>query len=932
MLPSHEKDSAQNTPYITYCSSLFSLAELLTMVIPLFIIFSLIFIGYFKRTWLKQNKTPQNREHPNNNKIDKYVSNSQPSQLKQGSSFKSNSKKNVFVARTADHIITRKFGLLPVKESAKGQYKFDPLQMPLITAAFKHSRRLANGMVDVLFGEAVASSQVGQLVIDRFEGTTKTSLKKNIYDPYRFNRLDRTFKVGSKVFELNERVARFVLDQAVFSVRNSMLQRHDLENIIETTKDILQDEQHDARHNILYHLLSGVPLRYSTPSLTTGAKVSLFSFYSQALQQDVFGRLQDISLHFFNTRFSQLRNLLLKCPSINPYFRRQLKALRQEPTIPDLRPVFRETVKDVLKEPEPVLNDTLDAVLQSLLTRFFATAKRRMTPVAKNKLQKEDEIESWDEKGNFEKKRQLLDRLKRIEGLGGLHEITYNLVYSNIAEFKEVRDKELDLLKESISKQLATTPPFRDLENALEGIMQETIAALLQNPKHILAKQIFKPSRSYLKITGMTFDDFTSFVKKYLGNKIRRHLRMLFYGKAKLFDLLVDELKNVKVSLNKQLKKPEIKGMSLSYIKERYELLPGEVFKISLVNREEILLKINAPQGRLQQTINEFNAYGYDVTRGNPLFQFKRGKIILNQPFELRKELNERAAFQPDPKVEMGIDEGLIDFATVSVGEHVNVDGTERMEEFARYFLNQRNVFDMEFRAGNDHRKRGKFKLRPEVKKRAFQKGGERHLKFINLKQKLVQIRAEKRKLQSEIQKIMNKHPRDSERKSRFRFLRRQLDRLEDRIQNINTEIVHQVSSKIVQIARHHRSARIKFEDLKWARHSKKYSVGHYLGFWQVHWFYSKVIEAVKVRAQLLGIEVKLVKAAGTSKECPFHGSREDASRTGKFFKCSHPKCSHGQNGYKVDADLNAARNILMRGNDNQQFFVRSIGSVGGSR
>ena len=97
-------------------------------------------------------------------------------------------------------------------------------------------------------------------------------------------------------------------------------------------------------------------------------------------------------------------------------------------------------------------------------------------------------------------------------------------------------------------------------------------------------------------------------------------------------------------------------------------------------------------------------------------------------------------------------------------------------------------------------------------------------------------------------------------------------------------------------------------ENLRWAKHSKKKDRGKFMAFWQTHWFYSQVQNAVKFQCDLNSIKFQRVPAGLTSQRCSRCGKLD--SRTGKQFTYSH--C-----GLKLESDLNAARNVAKYQNSN---------------
>ncbi len=133
----------------------------------------------------------------------------------------------------------------------------------------------------------------------------------------------------------------------------------------------------------------------------------------------------------------------------------------------------------------------------------------------------------------------------------------------------------------------------------------------------------------------------------------------------------------------------------------------------------------------------------------------------------------------------------------------------------------------------------------------------------------MVALRSEIRNIQRKLHEYENRLNQRgitwSNDKLKYNKLSRRLSGLWDRIHNINLEIVRQLNHTIMSIARYHRASVFKFENLKWARHGKKKDKGRFLAFWQTHWFYSQVQEAVKLQAYLHSISFQLVNARNTS-------------------------------------------------------------------
>lgn len=181
-------------------------------------------------------------------------------------------------------------------------------------------------------------------------------------------------------------------------------------------------------------------------------------------------------------------------------------------------------------------------------------------------------------------------------------------------------------------------------------------------------------------------------------------------------------------------------------------------------------------------------------------------------------------------------------------------------------------------------------------------------LKLIHLRKNVKDV--QRRKNENEDRYVARgENPR---RKLKFNKLSETLSMLWERTHNINLEIVRQLNHLIIVIARYHGASTIKMENLKFSRHSKKRARGSYLAFWQTHWLFGQIEEAVKLQAWLNHIDFKRVDAAYTSQKCSECGSKKHATRDGKQFTCQNAQNHENMKVFRLDADLNAARNIAL--------------------
>ena len=279
-----------------------------------------------------------------------------------------------------------------------------------------------------------------------------------------------------------------------------------------------------------------------------------------------------------------------------------------------------------------------------------------------------------------------------------------------------------------------------------------------------------------------------------------------------------------------------------------------------------------------------------DFKRSPPVLKMEGQKVVLCQPFyKIKGKEAPSGASKKGSEVVMGVDEGLKHFAVLSVrDESIN-------KEVARYFLDQRAIFDMEFNKSN-----GKFKFHNKFRKEFP----------ANIKWRLINLRKEARDVQSQLSELQNKFPY-----KRFYHYEKMLSNIWTKIKNIHSEIVNQLTHKIVSIAEYHGVSTIKFEDLSWVKHSKRIEVGQFLAWNQVLMFHSQVQSHAAQYAAREGIKVVLVDAKDTSKICSKcrqtrtdYQDKEGAQRIGKRFVCTH----HSHHPLQFDADLNAARNIAL--------------------
>jgi len=132
------------------------------------------------------------------------------------------------------------------------------------------------------------------------------------------------------------------------------------------------------------------------------------------------------------------------------------------------------------------------------------------------------------------------------------------------------------------------------------------------------------------------------------------------------------------------------------------------------------------------------------------------------------------------------------------------------------------------------------------------------------------------------------------------RSAHRTLEQLSGRQLRYIRDVLHRASNAIVDEALRYECDVIAFEDLTHIRERTGASWGH-------KWAFRTLYEQVEYKAEAVGISVKQVGSAYTSKRCAECGFTADENRLARNdFRCQ--KC-----GSEANADYNAAKNIGMR-------------------
>jgi len=582
-----------------------------------------------------------------------------------------------------------------------------------------------------------------------------------------------------------------------------------------------------------------------------------------ALQRNRFGERQKMTYFHIDNMVGQIRNLFLEHASLDgEVLRRKQVIMGDKPAIEDF---LRGALGDFYyKKKGKEINLKPADLPFYFLTRYFAAIKGRDTRFKKYRVDK--------------------DQFKR---------------------YQKVRDRKLDDIKDLLQSEVATIRGAR-FQRLVSLCFQKVMEEHFSDPHISPTQRVFNPIFQKSPIGEPTLRDFTKYFANVLCNKMREHLKSLFIEKGLVLrQRLREQLEKIRRHVFAYTNVPKISALSFPIVAAEQVFKPDYnhfKLKLSFCKREFFTFHIHDKKGRLAQLLGAGAdpKSKFTFKPALPVITFERRKLILNLPFEVkRKPLSNRAlpSKEEQAPVELGVDLGLKHFAVISVMDQSN---PRKPVEINRHFIGSKQLFDMKFDEGI-----GKFVKRANHKNRQPS----------NIKLKIIHLRDEIRIIQrnkSEYEQRCLKRGVNPKEKYKFNRLSRTLSGLWERLHAINSEIVRLLNHNILAIARHHKASKIKMENLKWSRHSKKRARGRYLAFWQTHWLFGQIQDAVELQAGLHKIGFERVNARNTSQRCSICGEHQHAIRDGKRFVCKNRAAHKGHEVVRLDADLNAARNIAL--------------------
>jgi IS605 OrfB family transposase len=584
---------------------------------------------------------------------------------------------------------------------------------------------------------------------------------------------------------------------------------------------------------------------------------AIMKLLSRALSENVFGTRVSLSYDYIQNLMGQARNLFLANSSLEVLLCPRIKEILNNSAVIDsftgniLRSFTRKRNGRRVKLPVPEL--------LSYFSKIYVSQVKRKS--------------SW--------------RAKYVEK------------HSNMKKFKKERDRSFTPLEESLKEHVkGLSDEFTC--NLMKEILFELLDNSLKSLTHPLTKQVFKPVHQSPPVELIiSVEGFNDYFTQVLRNQLNRKLNELFFTTSIINGTIAD-LRHLENNLTQLLPPPRIKRLAVPINQEESVYHPDFnklTVRLSFLSREWFDLDIKDDKGRIKRLIDG------GATTCLPVITMKGRKLLLHLPLELNSSdlscQTPECLSVPQKCIELGGDLGLKHPAVLSVMDRSDPD---KPVEIGRYFLSMKLLLDMNFNPVL-----GKFE-----KKARFLNAHSN--KNSNMKHSLRNVRSEARILQRKIHeyenRLMERQYMSAKNKYKHYRLQRDLSQVWERVNRINREVVRQLGHAIIAIAEYHGASVMKFENLKWSQHSKKKNIGRWLSFWQVHWFFSQVQQAVEFQANLKGIAFRRVRADYTSQdcwECHARGTRE-----GRSFTCSNAKHHKSGKLVQIHSDLNAARVIAL--------------------
>jgi len=593
-----------------------------------------------------------------------------------------------------------------------------------------------------------------------------------------------------------------------------------------------------------------------------------------------------------------------KAAKANADIERVLEEWLAQPHVSDALEKAKEKEKALPSQTE--LEYQFDSFLRRLsarLTKRVQFLLRKRKAEAKGKGSKASKAKG---KGSLPMKK----KKGRTFGEGSLDALIGQILAQDSQTFAELksakawqksRQKWRDQLYDQLSAQLAAT----DLRSLVHEVTGQVQAA----PEMDFLRRIFdlRPARTVF-VDG-DFAEFLAFLKARIQGEAEMVLVKEFYGTLQPYLVqFLELLRNIGPMQVAQLqtlpffRRPCYSGRSIPTAHAFDQKVcvvdhSGSTVTVTLQLEADVPLQFTLATQRRRKNpaggdrFRPFIEEGWTERPGTLLKAPGRG-LLLALPFSKALKAQAPVATQAlMPARKAGLDLGLKDFGAISV--------CEGDREIARHFLDQWELVG----------RRTDWVLPPDPAEAAT-----RRERFFNWKNRLRDLRQEAANYQAKLadyKNEMRQHGMSSKRlhhQRKFQELRRAWKRCWQKLTRLHEELARQLATRVVACCLHYRVATLRVEDLRWARHKPKPQAGYFLTALQVHWFHGQIQQRIKDLAKRAGLRVELVNARDTSKTCSKCGER--GTRDDKRF--THQECpQHGGKLVQLDADLNAARNIV---------------------
>ena len=521
-----------------------------------------------------------------------------------------------------------------------------------------------------------------------------------------------------------------------------------------------------------------------------------------------------------------------------------------------------------------------------------------------------------------QRKRQCIE-LKPIEILPSLFK-SYKLISAHQVRRKfQSNPQVVQLRANHIASLEILQLKFEDL--CKEAFQNEMAGWTLQT----CVTRIIKPKYSRIQISGFTRDTF----HLYLTRKLQYHVRSILAGssKASILHYVIQNTQRsnfhknfeplfsqIKENLIHSINIPHVHSVTwcLKFCEQIYEVRDTSstdesvmlIFKPYLKHPGFECTVSNQTIRRLRRVAGNDDLL-LQLFKTVPIIQLEGRKIIVNQPINMVPQNISSLDITESHVISnvirgMGVDLGLKHFAVLSIFEYDPSTGIKK--EIGRHFLDQRRILGCQLDTINK-------RFTPPY----------RH--DYNIKRRLEHLREQQRALGSIWRQM--EHDGGKNRTKVYYHKKKSYEKVWKKIRNIHATLTQQISHTIIAIADMYAVSWIYFEDLRWSQHSARNRVGRWLSHNQMHFFHSQIIEIVQFQATFRQFGVKTVNARWSSqiawtvqlakdfkityrtdrsKIAPFLGKR-----TQKQFEYASQIPGLGWSG---DSDLNAARNLALRG------------------